>query len=175
MATCPNCGNGLVERARFCPECGRPVDTRPATQEFRIVTVVFCDVVKSTDLERELDPMPMQRLLDRYGKAVREVLGARGASVGKRHGDGFMAAFGVPELHEDDALRAVRAAGELRTALDQLAKEVREQRGLEFHVRLGINTGNVLVRDAGTLEEELTGTRSTWPSGSRRRPGRARS
>jgi class 3 adenylate cyclase/tetratricopeptide (TPR) repeat protein len=158
MATCPNCGNGLVERASFCPECGRPVSTRPATQEFRIVTVVFCDVVKSTDLERELDPMPMERLLDRYGKAVREALGSRGASVGKRHGDGFMAAFGVPELHEDDALRAVRAAGELRTALDQLAREVREHRGLEFHVRLGINTGNVLVRDAGTLEEELTGT-----------------
>jgi tetratricopeptide (TPR) repeat protein len=69
-----------------------------------------------------------------------------------------MAAFGVSELHEDDALRAVRAAGELRGALDELAKEVRQQRGLEFHVRLGINTGNVLVRDAGTLEEELTGT-----------------
>ena len=158
MATCPNCGNGLVDRAKFCPECGRAVGARTSTQEFRIVTVVFCDVVKSTDLERELDPLPMQRLLDRYGQAVRTALGDRGASVGKRHGDGFMAAFGVPELHEDDALRAVRAAGELRTTLDELAKEVREQRGLEFHVRLGINTGNVLVRDAGTLEEELTGT-----------------
>ncbi|HEX7149350.1 MAG TPA: adenylate/guanylate cyclase domain-containing protein, partial [Actinomycetota bacterium] len=158
MATCPNCGNGLVERAKFCPECGRAVGARTSSQEFRIVTVVFCDVVKSTDLERELEPLPMQRLLDRYGQAVRKALGDRGASVGKRHGDGFMAAFGVPELHEDDALRAVRAAGELRAALDELAKEVREQRGLEFHVRLGINTGNVLVRDAGTLEEELTGT-----------------
>jgi class 3 adenylate cyclase/tetratricopeptide (TPR) repeat protein len=158
MATCPNCGNGLVDRAKFCPECGRAVGARTSTQEFRIVTVVFCDVVKSTDLERELEPLPMQRLLDRYGQAVRTALGDRGASVGKRHGDGFMAAFGVPELHEDDALRAVRAAGELRTTLDELAKEVREQRGLEFHVRLGINTGNVLVRDAGTLEEELTGT-----------------
>ena len=59
MATCPNCGNGLVERAKFCPECGRAVGGRPSTQEFRIVTVVFCDVVKSTDLERALDPMPM--------------------------------------------------------------------------------------------------------------------
>jgi class 3 adenylate cyclase len=158
MATCPSCGNGLVERAKFCPECGRAVGARPSTQEFRIVTVVFCDVVKSTDLERQLDPMPMQRLLDRYGQAVRRALADRGASVGKRHGDGFMAAFGVPELHEDDALRAVRAAGELRVALDELSKEVRRQRGLEFHVRVGINTGNVLVRDAGTLEEELTGT-----------------
>lgn len=158
MTTCPNCGNGLVDQPRFCPECGHRLTARATTQEFRIVTVVFCDVVKSTELERELDPLPMQRLLDRYGQAVRRALGDRGASVGKRHGDGFMAAFGVPELHEDDALRAVRAAGELRTALDELAKEVREQRGLEFHVRLGVNTGNVLVRDAGTLEEELTGT-----------------
>jgi class 3 adenylate cyclase len=142
----------------FCPECGRALGPRVSTQEFRIVTVVFCDVVKSTELERELDPQPMQQLLDRYGEAVRRALGGGGASVGKRHGDGFMAAFGVPELHEDDALRAVGAAAELREALDKLAKEVREQRGLEFHVRLGINTGNVLVRDAGTLEEELTGT-----------------
>jgi class 3 adenylate cyclase/tetratricopeptide (TPR) repeat protein len=158
MATCPNCGNQLVDRPKFCPECGRALGPRVSVQEFRIVTVVFCDVVKSTELERELDPQPMQQLLDRYGEAVRGALGGAGASVGKRHGDGFMAAFGVPELHEDDALRAVRAAAELREALDKLAKEVREQRGLEFHVRLGINTGNVLVRDAGTLEEELTGT-----------------
>jgi class 3 adenylate cyclase/tetratricopeptide (TPR) repeat protein len=158
MATCPNCGNQLVDRPKFCPECGRALGPRVSVQEFRIVTVVFCDVVKSTELERELDPQPMQQLLDRYGEAVRRALGGAGASVGKRHGDGFMAAFGVPELHEDDALRAVRAAAELREALDKLAKEVREQRGLEFHVRLGINTGNVLVRDAGTLEEELTGT-----------------
>jgi class 3 adenylate cyclase len=124
MATCPNCGNELVDRPRFCPNCGRALGPRVSTQEFRIVTVVFCDVVKSTDLERQLDPQPMQQLLDRYGQAVRRALGGGGASVGKRHGDGFMAAFGVPELHEDDALRAVRAAGELRAALDELAKEV---------------------------------------------------
>jgi class 3 adenylate cyclase len=118
MATCPNCGNALVERARFCPECGRAVGARPSTQEFRIVTVVFCDVVKSTDLERQLDPMPMQRLLDRYGQAVRRALAERGgASVGKRHGDGFMAAFGVPELHEDDRAGRRRAPGRPRRAL----------------------------------------------------------
>jgi class 3 adenylate cyclase/tetratricopeptide (TPR) repeat protein len=158
MATCPNCGNGLVERAKFCPECGQRLGARLSTQEFRIVTVVFCDVVKSTDLERALEPQPMQRLLDRYGTAVRYILGGHGASVGKRHGDGFMAAFGVPELHEEDALRAVRAAAELRIALDELAAEVRRQRAVDFQVRVGVNTGNVLVRDAGTLEEELTGT-----------------
>ena len=87
MTTCPNCGNGLVDQPRFCPECGHRLTARPTTQEFRIVTVVFCDVVKSTELERELDPLPMQRLLDRYGQAVRRALGDRGASVeiGRAH------------------------------------------------------------------------------------------
>src|SRR4029450_10044089 len=101
MATCPNCGNGLVERARFCPEGGRAGGARTSPPGFRIVTVVFCDVVKSTDLERELDPQPMQRLLDRYGQAVRKALGDRGARVGKRHGDGFMGAFGGAGCPED--------------------------------------------------------------------------
>jgi class 3 adenylate cyclase/tetratricopeptide (TPR) repeat protein len=158
MAICPKCGNGEIDRANFCPVCGHPLGSRLSTQEFRIVTVVFCDVVRSTDMERQLGPQPMQQLMDRYGQAVRQALGDRGASVGKRHGDGFMAAFGVSELHEDDAVRAVRAATDLRGAIDGLAKDVRRQRDLEFHIRLGVNTGNVLVRDAGTLEEELTGT-----------------
>jgi class 3 adenylate cyclase len=131
MATCPNCDSRLVQGAKFCPQCGHRLGSGLSAQEFRIVTVVFCDVVKSTDLERRLQPLPMQRLLDRYGKAVRTVLGGHGASVGKRHGDGFMAAFGVPDLHEDDALRAVRAAAELRGALDELADDPLE-RGLEI-------------------------------------------
>jgi len=158
MAICPNCGNGPVDRASFCPVCGHPVGARLSSQEFRIVTVLFCDVARSTDMERQLGSQPMLQLMDRYGRAVRQALGDRGASVGKRHGDGFMAAFGVSELHEDDALRAVKAASELRAAIDELAKEVSRQRHLEFHIRIGVNTGNVLVRDADTLEEELTGT-----------------
>src|SRR4029450_9347149 len=97
MATCPNCGNAPVERARFCPECGRAVGGRPSSQESRIAPVVFCDVVKSTDLERQLDPMPMQRLLDRYGQAVRLALADRGgASVGKGPRGGVRAAVRGP-------------------------------------------------------------------------------
>jgi predicted ATPase/class 3 adenylate cyclase len=157
MAICPNCGNGLKEQSNFCPQCGKPLGARAPTEEFRIVTVVFCDVVKSTDLERRLEPQPMQRVMDTYGEAVRQELGGRGASVGKRHGDGFMAAFGVAELHEDDALRAVQAANQLRSALDQLNLNLQRERGVRLDIRIGVNTGNVLVRDAGTLEEELTG------------------
>jgi class 3 adenylate cyclase len=157
MAICPNCGNGLKEQSNFCPQCGKPLGARAPTEEFRIVTVAFCDVVKSTDLERRLEPQPMQRVMDTYSEAVRRELGGRGASVGKRHGDGFMAAFGVPELHEDDALRAVQAANQLRSALDQLNRNLQREPGVRLDIRIGVNTGNVLVRDAGTLEEELTG------------------
>jgi class 3 adenylate cyclase len=157
MATCPSCGNGLVEQARFCPQCGTRQPDRATAQEFRIVTVLFCDVVRSTELEQKLDTQPMQLVMDQYGTTVRQQLGAHGASIGKRHGDGFMAAFGVRELHEDDALRAVRAASELRDALRGLNERLRRERDVGLDVRIGINTGKVLVRDAGTLEEELTG------------------
>jgi class 3 adenylate cyclase/tetratricopeptide (TPR) repeat protein len=157
MRTCPHCGNGLDDAAKFCQECGTRLGPRRTAQEFRIVTVVFGDVVNSTELQRKLDRQPMQQLLDRFNEIVRQVLGGHGASIGKRQGDGFMAAFGAHRLREDDALRAVLAVSELRTALAALAEELRRERGLDFIVRLGINTGDVLVRDAATLDEELTG------------------
>jgi class 3 adenylate cyclase/tetratricopeptide (TPR) repeat protein len=157
MATCPACGNSVDLSDNYCPQCGRKLGVAPHAEEFKVVTAIFCDVVGSTGLTRQLDSQPMQRVMERYGEVVRGVLAGRGGTVGKRHGDGFMAAFGIPELHEDDALRAVRAAGELRAALRDLAAELLRDRGVELKVRLGINTGNVLVRDAGTLEEELIG------------------
>jgi predicted ATPase/class 3 adenylate cyclase len=157
MATCPTCGTGITLPVNFCPQCGTRLAASSPSKEYKIVTVLFCDVVKSTGMGRQLGRLPMQQVMDRYGETVRRVLGRHGASIGKRHGDGFMAAFGIPELHEDDALRAVRAAGELRTALGELAMELRRERGVDLNIRLGINTGSVLVRDAGTIEEEVTG------------------
>jgi predicted ATPase/class 3 adenylate cyclase len=157
MATCPTCASGVDPQVNFCPNCGSQLRARSRNEEFKLVTVVFCDVVGSTALGRKLGELLTQRVMDRYGETVRRVLGGAGGSVGKRHGDGFMAAFGIPELHEDDALRAVRAADELRVALGELAEEVRSDHGLELRVRTGINTGNVLVHDAGTIEEEITG------------------
>ena len=119
MATCPTCGSGVSPPVNFCPNCGTALRIRSPEEEFKLVTVVFCDVVGSTGLGRQLGVLLTQRIMDRYGETVRRVLGGAGGSVGKRHGDGFMAAFGIPELHEDDALRAVRAADELRAALGE--------------------------------------------------------
>jgi class 3 adenylate cyclase len=95
--------------------------------------------------------------MDRYDETVRRVLTSYGASIGKRHGDDFMAAFGVQEFHEDDALRAVRAASELREAIGEIAAELQRERGIDLKVRLGVNTGTVLVRDAETIGAELPG------------------
>jgi class 3 adenylate cyclase/tetratricopeptide (TPR) repeat protein len=157
MPTCPSCGNEITPPQRYCPHCGNRLIAAPPAEQFNILTVVFCDVVRSTELGRQLEDLPMRRVMDRYAEIVRRVFVGHGGSVGKRHGDGFMVAFGMPELHEDDAVRAVRAASELRAALRELDEELRGERGLSLKVRVGVNTGTVLVRDAGAVEDEVTG------------------
>jgi class 3 adenylate cyclase/tetratricopeptide (TPR) repeat protein len=157
MPTCPTCDLVISHHADVCPRCGAPLAAPASSGEFRIVTVLFCDLVDSTVLGRTLEPLVTKRVNDRYGETVRRILGGGGARVGKRHGDGFMAAFGMIELHEDDALRAVSAASELRAAIGALSDELHRERGVGLEVRIGINTGRLLVSDAGTMEEELTG------------------
>src|SRR6266487_1088626 len=91
----------------------------------RIVTVLFADVADSTPLAEQLDPEPLRHVMSRYFDRSREVLERYGGTVEKFIGDAVMAVFGVPELHEDDALRAVRAAREVQDALHDLSIEAR--------------------------------------------------
>jgi class 3 adenylate cyclase len=129
MPICPTCGEVISQASEACPRCGAPLAGPVSSGEFRIVTVLFCDVVGSTVLGHQLEPLVTKRVIDRYGEAVRRILGGGGARVGKRHGDGFMAAFGMLELREDEALRAVRAAHELRVAIGELSEDLRRERG----------------------------------------------
>ena len=110
----------------------------------KVVTVLFCDVVGSTALGESVDPEALQGLLARYFERMKGIVESHGGSVEKFIGDAVMAVFGVPVVHEDDALRACRAAVEMREALPEL--------GLEG--RIGVNTGEVL---AGTEERLATG------------------
>jgi class 3 adenylate cyclase/tetratricopeptide (TPR) repeat protein len=110
----------------------------------KVVTVVFCDVVGSTALGESVDPEALQELLARYFERMKGIVELHGGSVEKFIGDAVMAVFGVPVAHEDDALRACRAAVEMRDALPEL--------GLE--ARIGVNTGEVLT---GTEERLATG------------------
>jgi class 3 adenylate cyclase/tetratricopeptide (TPR) repeat protein len=143
--TCPSCGQENPEGARFCNACGAPLEAAaPAREQRKTVTVVFCDVTGSTALGERLDPESLRRVMARYFDAARAALERHGGTVEKFIGDAVMAVFGIPVVHEDDALRALRAAEEIHAALPDL--------GLQ--ARIGVNTGEVVT---GTEEHLATG------------------
>jgi predicted ATPase/class 3 adenylate cyclase len=111
------------------------------------VTVLFADLVESTRLTRQLDPEALRHLLLSYFAAMQSVVERHGGTVEKFIGDAVMAVFGVPVVHEDDALRAVRAAAEMRESLAQLNEELERTWGISLEGRIGINTGEVIAGD----------------------------
>ncbi|HZB03320.1 MAG TPA: adenylate/guanylate cyclase domain-containing protein [Actinomycetota bacterium] len=113
----------------------------------KTVTVVFCDVEGSTKLGDRLDPETVRQVMMRFFEEMRMVLERHGGTVEKYIGDAVMAVFGVPQLHEDDALRAVSAAEEMRTALGRLNDEFEERWGFRLRTRIGVNTGEVVAGD----------------------------
>jgi class 3 adenylate cyclase/tetratricopeptide (TPR) repeat protein len=120
----------------------------------RTVTVLFADMVESTALGERLDPEAFRAIQVRYFAALREVVERHGGIVEKYIGDAVMAVFGVPAAHEDDALRAVRAASELGASLTSLGEDLQRRRGVHLDLRVGVHTGPVVVTDgdgAGTL------------------------
>jgi class 3 adenylate cyclase/tetratricopeptide (TPR) repeat protein len=120
----------------------------------KTVTVLFCDVAGSTALGERLDPESLRRVMARYFDIARAALERHGGTVEKFIGDAVMAVFGVPRVNEDDALRAVRAAAELREALAVLNAELERDYGVALEARIGVNTGQVVT---GTEERLATG------------------
>ena len=120
----------------------------------KTVTVVFCDVTGSTALGEQIDPESLRRVLARYFTVMRTVVERHGGTVEKFIGDAVMAVFGVPTVHEDDALRAVRAAWDMIEALAVLNEELARQFGTTLRVRIGVDTGEVVT---GTGERLATG------------------
>ena len=134
---------GNPDGARFCNACGAALVPAPASVR-KIVTVLFCDLVGSTALGDGADPEVLREQMGRYHAELRSILERHGGTVEKFIGDAVMAVFGLPATHEDDALRAIRAAAEIRRAVDALG----------FSVRIGINTSEVV---AGEGESLVTG------------------
>src|SRR2546421_6827050 len=99
----------------------------------KVVTILFCDVTGSTAFGEQTDPEALRALLARYFERMKTIVESHGGTVEKFIGDAVMAVFGVPRAHEDDALRACRAAVEMRDALPEL----------EIRGRIGVNTGEV--------------------------------
>jgi class 3 adenylate cyclase/tetratricopeptide (TPR) repeat protein len=151
MATCPSCGHEIGPDARFCESCGARVDVSEAREQRKVVTVLFCDVSGSTALGEALDSESLRKVMERYFDVARNIIESHGGTVEKFIGDAVMAVFGVPVVHEDDALRAARAAGELRDGLSQVNDDLRREFGVELAVRIGVNTGEVVTGTGGTL------------------------
>src|ERR687888_1275312 len=145
MVFCAHCGAENREGARFCDSCAAALTVPTAVREQRkTVTVLFCDVTGSTDLGERLDPEALRSLLARYFERMKATVESHGGTVEKFIGDAVMAVFGVPVLHEDDALRACRAAVEMRDAFADLG----------ISGRIGVTTGEVVT---GTAERLATG------------------
>jgi len=147
---CTSCGHENARDARFCAACGSPLaaGTAQAPREARkTVTVIFSDLAGSTSLGERLDPESLRRVMSRYFDEMSAILVRHGGTVEKFIGDAIVAVFGVPVLHEDDALRAVRAAAEMRATVAELNEELEQTWGVQIAVRTGVNTGEVIVGD----------------------------
>jgi class 3 adenylate cyclase len=118
---CASCGGELSDQFRFCGFCGSPLESTVLVKESRkTVTIIFCDLKGSTNLGELLDSESLRELMSRYFEVMSNILEGHGGSVEKFIGDAIMAVFGLNRVHEDDALRAVRSAADMRTALTEL-------------------------------------------------------
>ena len=172
---CPSCGHRNGAGARFCAQCGHrlpaPVparDLRAYTPrhladkilrdrhvlvgERKHVTVLFADVQGSMDLAEQVDPEAWHRIMDRFFAILAEGVHRFEGTINQFTGDGVMALFGAPIAHEDHAQRACHAALHLAEALGHYGRELRRTEGLNFSVRMGINSGEVVV---GVIGDDL--------------------
>ena len=144
MPACSTCGFQSERPFRFCPECGTEQIASLSQEMRKTVTILFCDLTGSTSLGESIDPERLRALLANYFEAMKAIVERHGGTVEKFIGDAVMAVFGVPVLHEDDAMRAVRSAADMRDALP----------GLGLQGRIGVTTGEVVT---GTGERLATG------------------
>jgi class 3 adenylate cyclase/tetratricopeptide (TPR) repeat protein len=147
-ALCPACGSDNEPHDRFCRHCGSALMNPAASGDARkVVTVLFSDVAGSTAMAGELDPESLRHLMARYFEEMSTVLEHHRGTVEKFIGDAIVGVFGIPRVHEDDALRAVRAATQMRAALDRLNDEFERNWGVRILTRTGVNTGEVVTAD----------------------------
>lgn len=155
---CPHCGEENPDRFRLCGYCGAALtDVQQLQETRRTVTIVFCDLKGSTGLGERLDTESLREVLSHYFREMKRVLERHGGVVEKFIGDAVMAVFGLPRVHEDDALRAVRAATEMQRALAAVNEELELRWGVRLANRTGVNTGEVVAGDVTAGQRLVTG------------------
>src|ERR1700722_17448377 len=147
MRGCAAAREGNPARARLCRGCGRPRDAeRGVGAELRrSIAIIFADLVGSTVLGESLDAEALRYATGRYFETMRAAVERHEGTVEKFIGDAVVALFGVPRVREDDALRAVRAAADMRASLTALNGELRRDLAVTLQIRIGVNTGEVIV------------------------------
>ena len=158
MQICPNCGEENPDRFRLCGFCGTALAPEAPVEEVRrTVSIVFSDLKGSTALGERLDSEHLREVLNLYFNEMRLVLERHGGRVEKYIGDAIMAVFGLPRLHEDDAVRAVRAAFEMKQRLVEVNEMLHERFGVRLENRTGVNTGEVVAGDVSSGQRLVTG------------------
>jgi class 3 adenylate cyclase len=176
---CPQCGGDVLPRAKFCGACGTPLMAQSTALPFapppsplrytpgylaekiltakaalegerKQVTVLFADLKGSMELLADRDPEEARQLLDPVLMLMMDAVHRYEGTVNQVMGDGIMALFGAPVAHEDHAVRACYAALRMQEAVKRYAAEVQRIQGVPLHIRVGVNSGEVVVRSIGS-------------------------
>ncbi|MDX6616798.1 MAG: hypothetical protein QOD60_1889 [Solirubrobacterales bacterium] len=159
-ATCPNCGAESPPGAKFCVDCGTPLEaSAPAAappkpseappEERRQATVLFADLSGYTAAAEQMDPEAVKALVDRTLRRLGDEIERHGGSIDKYIGDNVMGVFGAPVAHEDDSERAVRAGLAMQAAMEETNRKGQREHGVSFQLSVGINSGEVMAGAVG--------------------------
>jgi len=147
---CGSCGTELPPNSKFCNECGAPVTQVSRSAEYKQVTVLFADVVHSMDIAATVGAERLREIMADLADRCAAVVHRYGGTVDKFTGDGIMAVFGAPVALEDHALRACLAALGIQDEVTRLAVEVERRDGVDLHLRVGLNSGQVIAGEIGS-------------------------
>src|SRR6478609_10921112 len=147
---CTNCGTELPPTAKFCSECGAAASPAVQAAEYKQVTVLFADVVRSMDIAAAVGPERLREIMAELADRCAAVVQRYGGTVAQFTGDGIMAVFGAPVALEDHAIRACLAALGIQDETARLAAEVKRYDGVDLQLRVGLNSGQVIAGEIGS-------------------------
>ncbi len=148
--SCASCGTGLRENAKFCDECGAATSVSADTPEYKQVTVLFADVVRSMDIAAAVGPERLREIMAELVGRSTAAIQRYGGTMEKFTGDGLMALFGAPVVLEDHAIRACLAALDIQAEARHLAAEVQRRDNIALRLRVGLNSGRVVAGEIGS-------------------------